>query len=111
VLGPQPAGKRRITAGMRGHRTFIETPGRRVYSILTSDGETSEVEFESSHPLLPRVCGALPRGRRRRPAVSAVAAPVARCLAAGSFAVAARLLPDDLVPRRLKQQAGSEDPA
>jgi hypothetical protein len=44
-----------------------------------------------------RACGLLPP-RQRAVQQPALAAPVAHCLPAGSFAVAARLLPDDLAP-------------
>jgi hypothetical protein len=38
VLGPQPKGEPRTTAGRSGHRTFIGTAGSWTYSLLTWGG-------------------------------------------------------------------------
>jgi hypothetical protein len=38
VLGPQPTGEPRTTAGRSGHRPLVRSAGRSVYSPLTSDG-------------------------------------------------------------------------
>jgi hypothetical protein len=56
-------------------------------------------EFESPHPWLPRAgCPLPPRQAATAQPSPALAAPVAHGLPAGWFAVAARLLPDELMP-------------
>jgi hypothetical protein len=55
VLGPQPNGEPRTTAGRSGHRTFGKTAGRSTYSLLTSGGAAgrSGVRVSPPPPLRP----------------------------------------------------------
>ena len=57
-------GERRTTAGNNGDRLFVRFAGRSSYSLLTSDGETGAVEFESPHL---HHLGCIGRGLRGRP--------------------------------------------
>jgi len=67
VLGPQPAGERRTTAGKSGHRTFARSAGRSTYSPLTSYGGEGRRGVQVSPPAGASPPGSCPRdGRYRR---------------------------------------------
>ena len=51
VLGPQPTGEPRTTAGKSGHPTSVRTAGSFSYRPLTSNGGEGCSEFESHLPL------------------------------------------------------------
>jgi hypothetical protein len=55
--GSAAGGQTMDNGGMNGDRTFAETAGGAAYSVLTSGGETGEVESESPHLWLPQACG------------------------------------------------------
>jgi hypothetical protein len=68
-------------------------PGKPPWTVLQEVGRSSSLPTHA-----PADRGPLPPRQAAAQLSPALAAPVARWLPAGSFAVAARLLPDDLAP-------------
>jgi len=56
VLGPQPKGEPRTTAGRNGHRVFGEAAGRSTYSLLTSGGGDRRSGVRVSPPMAAMAC-------------------------------------------------------